>query len=55
MTTGVKICGLRRLADVRAVNAVQANYAGFVFFEKSKRNISLEEAKALMEQLDASV
>ena len=43
----VKICGLRRLADVKAVARAGAAYAGFVFFPKSPRHLTLPEAKAL--------
>ncbi len=43
----VKICGLRTEADVAAVAAAGAAYAGFVFFAKSPRNLTLAEAKRL--------
>lgn len=43
----VKICGLRTQADVAAVAKAGAAYAGFVFFEKSPRNLTLPQAKAL--------
>jgi phosphoribosylanthranilate isomerase len=43
----VKICGLRTEADVAAVAAAGAAYAGFVFFPKSPRNLTLAEAKVL--------
>jgi phosphoribosylanthranilate isomerase len=43
----VKICGLRTPADVAAVVAAGAAYAGLVFFPKSPRNLSLEEARLL--------
>ena len=36
----VKICGLRTEADVLAVAAAGAAYAGFVFFAKSPRNVT---------------
>lgn len=42
----VKICGLRSAADVRAVAAAGAGYAGFVFFPKSPRHVSINEARA---------
>jgi phosphoribosylanthranilate isomerase len=32
----VKICGLRTAADVAAVAAAGAGYAGFVFFRKAR-------------------
>jgi len=47
MDIRVKICGLTRPEDVAAVAAAGAQYAGFVFFEKSPRNVSLETARAL--------
>jgi phosphoribosylanthranilate isomerase len=43
----VKICGLTRSEDVAAVVAAGAAYAGFVFFPKSPRNVSPEEARDL--------
>lgn len=41
----VKICGLRTPADVTAVARAGAAYAGFVFFGKSPRNVTLPEAR----------
>ena len=43
----VKICGLRTEADVAAVAAAGAAYAGFVFFAKSPRNLTIAEARTL--------
>jgi phosphoribosylanthranilate isomerase len=43
----VKICGLRTEADVAAVAAAGAAYAGFVFFAKSPRNLTVAEARQL--------
>ena len=43
----VKICGLRTLADVAAVAAAGAAYAGFNFYPKSPRYVSLEQARPL--------
>ena len=49
--TKVKICGLSRPEDIEAVNAYGAVYAGIVFFEKSKRNVSYEKAEMLIKEL----
>ena len=49
--TRVKICGLSRAEDIEAVNIYGADYAGFVFFEKSKRNVSYEKAEMLLKEL----
>lgn len=43
----VKICGLRAMADVAAVAAAGAAYAGLNFFPKSPRYVTLVEARAL--------
>ncbi len=43
----VKICGLRSLADVAAVASAGAAYAGFVFFPKSPRHLTVEAARDL--------
>ncbi|MBR1693626.1 MAG: phosphoribosylanthranilate isomerase [Lachnospiraceae bacterium] len=42
----VKICGLRRLEDVEAVNRYRPDYVGFVF-ARSKRQVTPDEAKRL--------
>ena len=43
----VKICGLSNPQDVAAAAAAGAAYAGFVFFPKSPRHVSIEQAAAL--------
>lgn len=43
----VKICGLSRPEHVSAAAEAGAAYVGFVFFEKSPRNISFDAARAL--------
>lgn len=43
----VKICGLSTKETLEAAIAAGADMAGFVFFEKSPRHISLEPAQAL--------
>lgn len=43
----VKICGLRRDADVQAAAKAGAAYGGFVFFAKSPRHLTIEQARAL--------
>ena len=43
----VKICGLRTAAEVAAAAEAGAAYIGFVFFPKSPRNVTVDEAAAL--------
>ena len=45
--TRVKFCGLKRIEDIRAVNELKPDFAGFVFWDKSSRNVSRDEALEL--------
>lgn len=51
----VKFCGLTRPEDIRIVNKLKPDYIGFVFYEKSKRNVTEEKARELKEKLDDSI
>ena len=51
----IKICGLTRLEDIEAANALLPDYIGFVFWERSKRNVSKEQAKELKSRLDSRI
>lgn len=42
----VKICGLRRIEDIKIVNELLPDYIGFVF-TPSSRQVTVQEAKAL--------
>ncbi|NBX03464.1 MAG: phosphoribosylanthranilate isomerase [Alphaproteobacteria bacterium] len=55
MTTHVKICGLVDAAGVNAAAAAGAQFAGFVYYLKSPRHISLEGAKELKKLLPEHV
>lgn len=46
--TRIKICGLTRVEDVQAAVAAGADAIGFVFYSKSPRFVSIEQARALM-------
>ena len=43
----VKICGLNPIRDVQLCIDLKVNYLGFVFYEKSPRNINISEIKML--------
>lgn len=48
----VKICGLKNKRDAEYVNEAGADLAGFVlFFPKSKRNLTIQQAKEIMSVL----
>ena len=53
--TKIKICGLRRIEDCKYINEAKPDYAGFVFWEKSKRNVSFGTARRLRNILDPSI
>ncbi|ABG33365.1 phosphoribosylanthranilate isomerase [Roseobacter denitrificans] len=46
-SVSVKICGLSTADDVAAAAASGVAYVGFVFFAKSPRNVSFDQARAL--------
>tara|TARA_B100001057_G_scaffold495264_1_gene593834 strand:- start:607 stop:1215 length:609 start_codon:yes stop_codon:yes gene_type:complete len=43
----VKICGLNPTRDVKVCIDLNVNYLGFIFYEKSPRNINLRDIKLL--------
>ncbi len=51
----IKICGLYREEDMQYANQVRPDYAGFVFFEKSHRNVTAELAERLRGLLDKDI
>jgi phosphoribosylanthranilate isomerase len=53
--TWVKICGMTNLEDALTAVEAGADAVGFVFYEKSPRNISVEAARAIVEKLPESV
>lgn len=52
--TKIKICGLRRLEDIEAVNLAEPDYIGFVF-TTSPRKISVHQAAVLREKLKPGI
>nr|WP_294526848.1 phosphoribosylanthranilate isomerase [uncultured Blautia sp.] len=52
----VKICGLRTLEDIQAVNDCKPDFAGFIVeYPKSRRSITSDELKKLTGQLDQGI
>ena len=53
--TKIKFCGLKRIEDIKAANELKPDFAGFVFWEKSSRNVSRQQAlelgKALLPEI----
>ena len=55
MRTEIKICGLSTPEAVKAAVDAGANLIGFIFFEKSPRNVTLEKAADLSRQVAKTV
>lgn len=51
----IKICGITRPEETNYLNEAGVEYAGFVFYEKSRRNVTLTKAKELMRRLDERI
>ncbi|WP_195198572.1 phosphoribosylanthranilate isomerase [Faecalispora jeddahensis] len=53
--TKIKICGLFRPCDAEYINEAMPDYAGFVFFEKSHRNVTMQQATQLRKSIHPSI
>ena len=52
----IKICGLTDVREAEYLNRNRVDFAGFVlFYEKSRRNMTLEEARPIMEALSPRI
>ena len=55
MSVRVKFCGLSRFSDIEAANELMPDYAGFVFWDKSRRYVTPENAEALRHELSPKI
>lgn len=53
--TAIKLCGLTREEDIKKANEIKPEYVGFVFYEKSRRNVSREKARKLRSLLNPEI
>lgn len=52
----IKLCGMYRDEDIKALNVVQPDLCGFIFnFPKSHRNVGREELECLVAQVDERI
>ena len=51
----IKICGITSEKEAAYLNDNKVDYAGFVFYEKSKRNITIDKARLIMNRLDSNI
>lgn len=54
-TPKIKICGITTIKEADWLNEAGVDYAGFVFYEKSKRNVSMMDAIMIKKSLYPSV
>lgn len=55
MKTQIKICGIRRPEDAEYVNAYPPDAIGFIFWEKSFRYVTMEQAASLRKRIDGHI
>ena len=55
MTIAIKICGLKNESTIAAVAAAGADYAGFVYYPKSPRHVSIERMAQLKNLLPETI
>ena len=53
--TKVKICGLTRMEDIECANRLGPDFIGMVFYAKSKRAVTAEQAAALKTKLASTI
>ena len=53
--TKVKLCGLFRDEDIGYVNIIKPDYTGFVFWDKSRRNLTKEKAREFKDKIDKDI
>lgn len=51
----VKMCGMRRIEDIAYANEVRPDAIGYIFFKKSKRYVTGEQAGKLDHNLDQTI
>jgi tryptophan synthase beta chain len=53
--TNIKLCGLTREEDIKTANKLKPEYIGFVFYDKSRRNVTKAKAKQLKSMLNPEI
>lgn len=51
----VKICGIFRECDAEYINAAMPDYVGFVFYRRSRRYVTEEQAQKLRSRIDSRI
>ena len=53
--TKIKLCGMKRVVDIQCVNTLKPEFIGFIFWPKSKRCVTPEEAAELKSILNPDI
>lgn len=53
--TAIKICGITGEEEIEYLNEARVDYAGFVFYEKSRRYLPVAKAKQISEKLNQKI
>lgn len=53
--TRIKLCGLTRIQDIEIANILKPEYIGFIFWDRSSRNVSAIQAARLKGKLDPEI
>ncbi len=53
--TRIKLCGMMSEKDIEKANELMPDYIGFVFWKKSKRNLTMDRAKELKARLKPGI
>lgn len=55
MPKKIKICGIQTEKDIHIMNQLKPDFAGFIFYKKSKRFVPYSKAALLTHQLDGNI
>ncbi len=53
--TRIKLCGLTRIQDIEIANKLKPEYIGFIFWDRSSRNVSAIQAARLKGKLNPEI
>lgn len=51
----IKICGLQSLEDISYINEFMVDFAGFIFYPKSKRFITIKQSELMKNKLNSNI
>ncbi len=55
MTKYLKICGISKMADAKFCITQKVNFLGFIFYEKSPRKISINNASLILDEIGGKI